>query len=96
MQAQALNLQQKLKLINDVWSPRVIAEMNDYQFKLAKVKGVLAGTIIRIPMKLSSYWKAACVSIFAMAMWSSMQVKCTLLRQVWNIDPRLKTRSACC
>ena len=39
MQAQALNLQQKLKLIDDVWSPRVIAEMNDYQFKLVKVEG---------------------------------------------------------
>jgi mannose-6-phosphate isomerase-like protein (cupin superfamily) len=39
MPAQALNLQQKLKLIDDVWSPRVIAEMNDYQFKLVKVEG---------------------------------------------------------
>jgi mannose-6-phosphate isomerase-like protein (cupin superfamily) len=39
MQAQALNLQQKLKLIDDVWSPRIIAEMNDYQFKLVKVEG---------------------------------------------------------
>jgi mannose-6-phosphate isomerase-like protein (cupin superfamily) len=39
MPAQALNLQQKLRLINDVWSPRVIAEMNDYQFKLVKVDG---------------------------------------------------------
>jgi mannose-6-phosphate isomerase-like protein (cupin superfamily) len=39
MQAQALNLQQKLKLIDDLWSPRVIAEMNDYQFKLVKVEG---------------------------------------------------------
>ena len=39
MSQQALNLQQKLKLIDDFWSPRVIAEMNDYQFKLVKVKG---------------------------------------------------------
>ena len=39
MPAQALNLQQKLRLIDDVWSPRVIAEMNDYQFKLVKVEG---------------------------------------------------------
>ena len=29
---------QKLKKINEHWSPRVFAEMNDYQFKLAKVK----------------------------------------------------------
>ena len=39
MPAQALNLQQKLKLIDEVWSPRIIAEMNDYQFKLVKVQG---------------------------------------------------------
>ena len=39
MPQQALNLQHKLKLIDDFWSPRVIAEMNDYQFKLVKVKG---------------------------------------------------------
>ena len=29
---------QKLKKIYAHWSPRVFAEMNDYQFKLAKVK----------------------------------------------------------
>ena len=39
MQYQALNLQNKLKLIDDFWSPRVIAEMNDYQFKLVRVEG---------------------------------------------------------
>lgn len=26
-------------MFNDHWKPRVIAQMNDYQFKLAKVKG---------------------------------------------------------
>jgi mannose-6-phosphate isomerase-like protein (cupin superfamily) len=39
MQYQALNLQDKLKLIDDLWSPKVIAEMNDYQFKLVRVEG---------------------------------------------------------
>jgi mannose-6-phosphate isomerase-like protein (cupin superfamily) len=39
MQYQALNLQHKLNLIDDFWSPRVIAEMNDYQFKLVRVEG---------------------------------------------------------
>ena len=28
----------KYKKFNDLWSPKVIAEMNDYQFKLAKIK----------------------------------------------------------
>jgi mannose-6-phosphate isomerase-like protein (cupin superfamily) len=35
----AINLRQKLKLVSDHWQPRVIAELNDYQFKLAKLSG---------------------------------------------------------
>ena len=34
-----ININEKLNKFSDLWSPRVIAEMNDYQFKLAKVKG---------------------------------------------------------
>ena len=35
----AINLREKLAGFSEHWSPRVIAEMNDYQFKLVKVKG---------------------------------------------------------
>jgi mannose-6-phosphate isomerase-like protein (cupin superfamily) len=35
----AINLQDKLRLIADHWKPRVIAELNDYQFKLVKLQG---------------------------------------------------------
>jgi mannose-6-phosphate isomerase-like protein (cupin superfamily) len=35
----SINLQQKLGLIHDQWQPRVVAEMNDYQFKLVKLDG---------------------------------------------------------
>ena len=35
----AINLISKLSLIKDHWSPRVIAEMNDVQFKLVKFQG---------------------------------------------------------
>ena len=35
----ALNLADKLSLIGEHWSPRVVAEMNDYQFKLVKLQG---------------------------------------------------------
>ena len=34
-----INLQNKFALFHDHWSPKVIAEMNDYQFKLVKVQG---------------------------------------------------------
>ena len=32
-------VQDKLSKFSDHWSPKVIAEMNDYQFKLAKLEG---------------------------------------------------------
>ncbi|HIB23919.1 MAG TPA: cupin domain-containing protein [Candidatus Poseidoniales archaeon] len=34
-----INLREKLSKFSDHWSPKVIAEMNDYQFKLVKIKG---------------------------------------------------------
>ena len=34
-----INLKEKLSKFTDHWSPRIIAEMNDYQFKLVKIKG---------------------------------------------------------
>ena len=34
-----INLKKKLSKFSNYWSPRVIAEMNDYQFKLVKIKG---------------------------------------------------------
>ncbi len=34
-----INFAQKLALFDDQWKPRVIAEMNDYQFKLVKIEG---------------------------------------------------------
>ena len=39
MNFKAINFKQKYSLFHDYWSPKVIAEMNDYQFKLAKIKG---------------------------------------------------------
>jgi mannose-6-phosphate isomerase-like protein (cupin superfamily) len=35
----AINLREKLARFSEHWSPRVIAEMNDYQFKLVKLQG---------------------------------------------------------
>lgn len=35
----AINFFEKLERITDLWQPRVIAEMNDYQFKLVRIEG---------------------------------------------------------
>ena len=34
-----INFQHKFGLLDEQWQPRVIAEMNDYQFKVAKLQG---------------------------------------------------------
>ena len=34
-----INFQSRFALFSEHWSPKVIAEMNDYQFKLVKIKG---------------------------------------------------------
>lgn len=39
MDYQAINLNEKLDKFSEHWSPKVICEMNDYQFKLVKLQG---------------------------------------------------------
>jgi len=39
MSYESINFENKFSLFSEQWSPKVIAEMNDYQFKLAKVQG---------------------------------------------------------
>ena len=34
-----INIKQKFSKFSDLWSPKVIAEMNDYQFKIVKIHG---------------------------------------------------------
>jgi mannose-6-phosphate isomerase-like protein (cupin superfamily) len=39
MSYKAINFQQKFELFAEHWAPKVIAEMNDYQFKIVKLQG---------------------------------------------------------
>ena len=39
MQPSVINFTDKFAQFSDLWSPRIIAQMNDYHFKLAKIKG---------------------------------------------------------
>jgi mannose-6-phosphate isomerase-like protein (cupin superfamily) len=36
---QPINLVEKVGLIGEQWSPRVVGELNDYQFKVARIEG---------------------------------------------------------
>ncbi len=39
MSYKVINFSEKFGLIDEQWQPRVIAEMNDYQFKLVRLQG---------------------------------------------------------
>ena len=39
MNYRAINLGEKFRLFTELWQPKVIAEMNDYQFKVVKLQG---------------------------------------------------------
>ena len=34
-----INLDEKFALFNELWTPKIISELNDYQIKIAKVEG---------------------------------------------------------
>jgi mannose-6-phosphate isomerase-like protein (cupin superfamily) len=39
MEYRPINFTQKFSLFNEQWTPKVVAEMNEYQFKVVKLKG---------------------------------------------------------
>jgi mannose-6-phosphate isomerase-like protein (cupin superfamily) len=39
MDYEAVNLDEKFGLFADLWSPRIVAQMNDYHLKLVRVEG---------------------------------------------------------
>ena len=39
MNLKAVNFQQKFSLFTEQWKPKVVAEMNDYQFKVVRLEG---------------------------------------------------------
>lgn len=39
MNTQPINLQKKLAKFSEHWSPKIVAQMNDYHFKVVKVQG---------------------------------------------------------
>jgi mannose-6-phosphate isomerase-like protein (cupin superfamily) len=39
MNMEGINLEEKFSKFDELWSPKIIAQMNDYHFKLAKIQG---------------------------------------------------------
>ena len=52
MEYSAINITEKFLTFDELWSPKIIAEMNNNQFKLVKVKGEF---VQQFPLLLSKY-----------------------------------------
>ncbi len=39
MTIEKINIKEKFTLFNEQWSPKIIAQLNDYHFKIAKIEG---------------------------------------------------------
>ena len=39
MDIQKINIKEKFTRFNELWSPKIIAQLNDYHFKIAKIEG---------------------------------------------------------
>lgn len=39
MAIQKINIKEKFTLFNEQWSPKIIAQLNDYHFKIARIEG---------------------------------------------------------
>ena len=73
MSYQSINFRRKFELFSEQWQPKVVAEMNDYQFKLVKLQGDFIWhdhkdtdeTFIVVEGKLRIDFRDGCVQISA-------------------------------
>ena len=73
MDYRSINLRHKFGLFSEQWQPKVIAEMNEYQFKIAKLQGDFIWhdhkdtdeTFIVVEGKLRIDFRDGCVHISA-------------------------------
>ena len=56
MAYKSINFNDKFNQFNELWSPKVVSEMNDYQFKLVKIKEIFNGIVINTLMNLLLFW----------------------------------------
>ena len=46
-----VDLREKLSLVSDHWSPKVVARMNDYEIKVVKVQGEFTWHVLQIVVR---------------------------------------------
>ncbi len=92
MNYKPINLEQKLGLFSEQWPPKVIAEMNDYQFKIVKLQGDFIWhdhkdtdeTFIVIEGNLRIDFRDGAVEL--------RPERCLLFPKAWSTSPMRSTR----
>lgn len=87
-----VNLEQKFSLFDTHWQPKVIAQMNDYQFKIVKIAGDFIWHSHPETDESFIVVEGFCVLIFVTGMSLSSQEKCLLYLKVLSIKRQLRRR----
>lgn len=87
-----VNLEQKFSLFDTHWQPKVIAQMNDYQFKIVKIAGDFIWHSHPETDESFIVVEGFCVLIFVTGMSLSSREKCLLYLKVLSIKRQLRRR----
>jgi mannose-6-phosphate isomerase-like protein (cupin superfamily) len=90
----AINFQDKLARFTDRWAPKVIAEMNDYQFKLVKIEGEFVwhshADTDEVFIVLDGHMRIE----LATAPWNWARARCSWCPGAWSTSPRRRASAA--
>lgn len=95
MNYKSINFRQKFELFNEQWQPKVIAEMNEYQFKVVKLQGdFLWHDHKDTDETFIVCWKAICESIFGMAQSMCRPERCSWFQRASSTSLTPNRRSS--
>ena len=81
MTYEAINFRKKFALFHEQWQPKVIAEMNDYQFKLVRLQGDFIWHDHKHTDETFIVLEGVLRIDFAMVRWSCRRATCLLSRR---------------
>jgi mannose-6-phosphate isomerase-like protein (cupin superfamily) len=96
MNYEAINFRKKFALFDEKWQPKVIAEMNDYQFKIVKLQGDFIWHDHKNTDETFIVLEGTLRSIFGMAPFTFLPVRCLLSRRALSTSLMPSMRLSCC
>lgn len=96
MSYKAINFAQKFGLFDEQWQPKVIAEMNDYQFKIVKLDGDFIWHDHKDTDETFIVLDGCCGLTFVKVRCTYLQEKCSSSRRVSSTSRMLNRRSSYC